>query len=475
MHQRGRFWITFFRANGPRILVLLAFFLLLRAFVNSVINQNMSSSSLASPPSPSHLKGVRNSKSYPPHHPLSLQTSQCSLLDAVPRNPLRAVDNIFSESDVELVQVVQHTPFQEQGLGTPPGKLGAYCGILDSKIWEDCKPKEKRVDLCTSQSFIYKVKCGFINDNDVHQDVPGTVFDQQRFFKFQSYVRGVDANKPKVLHKHEKLAHILQAYSDRFGHFPHEVLPRLIWLLQAVPADAKLLYHHNDNVDRYLGLLEVAGLLDRQRLVRWEGPGHVYHAKEVYGVNEAPYCVTDNPHQGGTTTYFPREALLRVRDVLSPTLPDEQRNRIVVIRRDGGTRRLVNHDALLERLKQVFKAENIHVFTAAGPLSEHVDMFRRAALVIGPHGAGFANLVWCGSGTTIIELGYDSLEVMGLDDMYYKVSRALDLKYFLALSKGSYSGNIEADLDVVMPLITQGGERDGKHVPPSPLITRLLK
>ena len=79
-------------------------------------------------------------------------------------------------------------------------------------------------------------------------------------------------------------------------------------------------------------------------------------------------------------------------------------------------------------------------------------MFNRAAVVC-PHGAGFANLVFCAPGTGVVEIGYDSTEVLSMDEMYYQLSIGLHLRYWLVLGVGGYNTNITVNLSEVMSAV----------------------
>lgn len=80
-------------------------------------------------------------------------------------------------------------------------------------------------------------------------------------------------------------------------------------------------------------------------------------------------------------------------------------------------------------------------------------MFNRAAIVIGPHGAGFSNLIFCREGTAVIELGFDSAEGMQLDEMYFQLSLGLHLRYWLVMGKGSYLDRIDVDTTDVLTVV----------------------
>ena len=67
------------------------------------------------------------------------------------------------------------------------------------------------------------------------------------------------------------------------------------------------------------------------------------------------------------------------------------------------------------------------------PFAEQVNIFYHAEVVVGPHGGGLANLVFCSKGTKVIEL-FPATTI----DAFFTLSRALELDYyFLRARKGN--------------------------------------
>lgn len=95
-------------------------------------------------------------------------------------------------------------------------------------------------------------------------------------------------------------------------------------------------------------------------------------------------------------------------------------------------------------------------------------MFASATIVIGPHGAGLANLVFCRPGTVVVEIGWDSAKVMAMDPMYYRLADALGLEYRLLVGKGSYSGPISVAPEAVLAKIPSSDVRAIRKVAAGP-------
>jgi hypothetical protein len=81
------------------------------------------------------------------------------------------------------------------------------------------------------------------------------------------------------------------------------------------------------------------------------------------------------------------------------TFEKRQGNRIYV--RRAGRRKVLNEESLLKVLQQY----NFQIIEdVPRTLLEQVQIYYHAAFVIGPHGAAFANILWCQPGTHLFEL-----------------------------------------------------------------------
>jgi capsular polysaccharide biosynthesis protein len=83
----------------------------------------------------------------------------------------------------------------------------------------------------------------------------------------------------------------------------------------------------------------------------------------------------------------------------------ERHDRLFVSRRDSRRRRVLNEEEL-----ETFLSERGFVTVVPGdlPWRAQVDLFQSAKVIVGAHGAGLANLLFCDRGTKVLELGLDS-------------------------------------------------------------------
>jgi hypothetical protein len=89
-------------------------------------------------------------------------------------------------------------------------------------------------------------------------------------------------------------------------------------------------------------------------------------------------------------------------------------------------------------------------------LAATAQLFSRAALLTGPHGGAFLNMIYCAAGTPIVEIGYARARPHAppTDTDYYSyfhtMARRLDLPFWVVLGQGSYTSPIAAPVaDVV--------------------------
>jgi capsular polysaccharide biosynthesis protein len=117
---------------------------------------------------------------------------------------------------------------------------------------------------------------------------------------------------------------------------------------------------------------------------------------------------------------------------LSPT-------KIFISRKNAASRRLTNENEIIELLeKQGFK----NVILEELSLKEQVALFYNAECVIGSHGAGFTNIIFCKPDTQIIELFPNSY----VNQCYWTIASINKMRYGYLVSKGEYHLNGDNNL-----------------------------
>lgn len=118
--------------------------------------------------------------------------------------------------------------------------------------------------------------------------------------------------------------------------------------------------------------------------------------------------------------------------------------RLYLSRRDSKLREPTNADAL----EGALAARGFQRFVATDANhAEQIARFRAARTVIGVHGAGLANLLFCPPGTLVVEI----FPANFVKSPYWRLSRALDLRYRpVTGGPGDYDQRFEADIPAVL-------------------------
>ena len=87
--------------------------------------------------------------------------------------------------------------------------------------------------------------------------------------------------------------------------------------------------------------------------------------------------------------------------LMSLTHETNERDYIIVISREGRTRMILDEPALVSRLEMIAPVKR---YTGAESVTETMALFHNARAVVGYHGAGFGNTVFCKNGTRIVEV-----------------------------------------------------------------------
>jgi hypothetical protein len=149
--------------------------------------------------------------------------------------------------------------------------------------------------------------------------------------------------------------------------------------------------------------------------------------------------------------------------------------RIYISRKLTSARRVTNDDAVVETLRDFgFQP----VCLEQEPLSEQVRIFREADVIIGPHGAGLANIVFSRSGTTLIEFLQESATYKV--PLFSELTAMAEGRHVVLLSKPEinpnhpgHAGNMDMSVNCMVlrsALESLLGRQDCFSAPPQPPI-----
>jgi hypothetical protein len=116
--------------------------------------------------------------------------------------------------------------------------------------------------------------------------------------------------------------------------------------------------------------------------------------------------------------------------------------RVLISRRTAARRRLVNEDALWARLAAA-GFERVQMEDLS--FDEQVALMQESLVLVGPHGAGLTNMIFCQPGTHVVEIADLSFP----NPNFYALAAALDHHYWLVRGTAIGEGHpIDKDLHV---------------------------
>ena len=122
------------------------------------------------------------------------------------------------------------------------------------------------------------------------------------------------------------------------------------------------------------------------------------------------------------------------------------RNKRLLIARKGLTRKFHN----LEQLEASLSSHGFQTVDLQGMSSvDQILLFQSAEFIIGAHGAGLSNLLFCEPGTKVIEL----MPSAEFRSYFWLISQKLDLVYGLQFCANGYEDDIAVDIDKLLTLI----------------------
>jgi hypothetical protein len=335
--------------------------------------------------------------------------------------------------------------------------LSDTCSSLHiDRLWVFCNKSQSELDKWLSISARYvtfAVFNGFVDTGYCHSDVPGTVFTDRATFHLQAWTKrcgnGAIVKIPQIKaeYRHTELIDSLGHYLQAPGHFGPQQLPRLLRLLATAPVTAKVLVAKGGVADLLIDVLVERGIVTRDRIVQFDKDIRPFHfANIIYRSESWPH---NNPHY-----VHDRTSMQLVHRVMASNelLPNEKKDRVILIKRKvGGSRSIVEHSHVAAFMSSAINKSkissdlHIEIFEARGHIREHIALFRRARVIIGPHGAGMMNILWSSPGTHVVEVGYTTGQTY--PEMYAEMSLRLEHHFWICKGYGDYGAPIHIDMN----------------------------
>jgi capsular polysaccharide biosynthesis protein len=204
------------------------------------------------------------------------------------------------------------------------------------------------------------------------------------------------------------------------------------WLIQSLPAiDLSLRYRHHRDVTLVLSSLqpwqdETLTLLEYQHV-----PRLTLQVSDTFLLPSAEFSDV----LGGHAPYSVHRAALATYGRLSQAVPwvHDAAEEIYVARSDVQNRVTENEDELIGLLER----QGVRIVVPSTlSVAEQIAAFRAARLVIGPHGAGLSNIVFCQSGSFV----YEMLPRHYANTAFNRLAQAASLNYWADLFEGVGEG-----------------------------------
>lgn len=203
----------------------------------------------------------------------------------------------------------------------------------------------------------------------------------------------------KDVHKEAAAISLCDEWCKGYYHFTHEHLPRVavVHRLLMERNDTKLVLSHSPTGFQRQFLSDILGI----------APDQIVHGKAVLGHT----VVYPTPMRCGNTftsmLYLLRRIVYTRMDLgEGPTLADPNAKlKVLFAERKHLSRMPKNYPELKQRLMHEFESD-VEFETTQGDTNarQQIELFHKADIVVGPHGANIANMMWMRHGTHVIEM-----------------------------------------------------------------------
>lgn len=224
-------------------------------------------------------------------------------------------------------------------------------------------------------------------------------------------------NDPKLQHLEGTVAVLTFCGSHNYFHWMYDVIPRLAMLLASGASYSCIIMNPNPYgpfVEQTWAMLGIS-----ESFVIRTKPETYYQADRLI----VPSLMM-NSHYPPWATDTLRKFLLPHRDttLISP-------ERIYISRGKTITRRVVNEEDVIHCLNEF---NVVPIYLEDWTVAEQIQIFASAEVIVGPHGAGLANLAFCQPGTRVIEI----FHAQHIVPTYWMISNHNDLDYYMVYAQG---------------------------------------
>jgi len=361
-----------------------------------------------------------------------------SSLYGIPIPYVPGLPKVYDINDAQNIQI--HHRFSDLedavGYGLRPNSLEPNLPrILNSAMnWDDPNVYQIKND---KELYVAKVPNGFICPGRL-----GTVFDSYQEFLFRIFVNPSAAlfwPVPDVrnyrVEEHKKIATVQGP--TLFYHWLLDRMPSIFMLRDTIQQDPEMKFIISPYEGRVPGYvheyLDLLGIPVDRRIIG--NPGTLYFAKEVFFAT--PFLMEPIPQK--LLSAF-RETLIKASEQ-RPISRAYQDNLIVVIQRTESDRRIENIDALVRLLKSKYPSNKYEVliFNANTSISEQIQIFNKARLIIGVTASGLSNIIYAKKGAHVIEIHPETNMAGGGAEWVWWLASSVGLHYWVVPARFALS------------------------------------
>ena len=192
-----------------------------------------------------------------------------------------------------------------------------------------------------------------------------------------------------------------------------EVLPRVLLLKPYLTPGTKLLTFGGSHEAKWLAELGIPA-----DMVEVYDPSTLYCADELLVPNPVSVITPAKEGYEHVRRAFPAQ----------PVAAQQDNNLVIYCTRAGASDRQVsNEDQILSAIKAAYPQSELVIYTGKESVRDTVQLFRRARVVVGMHGAGLSHMIFAPRGAAVIEF----LFMYDPPLMFWHASGALGLDYVM--------------------------------------------
>lgn len=224
-------------------------------------------------------------------------------------------------------------------------------------------------------------------------------------------------NKPVLQHLEGTVAVLTFCGSHNYFHWMFDVLPRLAMLhWSGIPYSSIIM-----NPNPYGPFVEQT----------WSMLG--IEESMVIRTNPEAYIQADRLLVPSLmmNSHYPEWATHTLRNLLLPHKASglHTPDRIYISRNKASSRRVVNEEEVIHSL-EAFGI--VPIYLEDWTVAQQIQLFASAKIIVGPHGAGLANLAFCQPGSQVIEI----FHAQHIVPTYWMISNHMALDYYMVYAQG---------------------------------------